>query len=82
MRLVSDDARGTIITGKHGELPSDGSAKYLSEYTLPEEKIDKENITCPRCNGLGKLLQYKHVENGICFRCKGSGVSYKWAKDK
>ena len=26
---------------------------------------------CHRCNGAGYLHQYKHVENGICFRCEG-----------
>ena len=30
--------------------------------------------TCDRCNGTGYLPQYRHVENGICFKCWGEGV--------
>lgn len=30
--------------------------------------------TCVRCNGTGYLPQFKHVENGICFKCRGSGA--------
>jgi len=29
--------------------------------------------TCPRCNGDGNISAYSHIENGICFRCKGEG---------
>ena len=28
---------------------------------------------CPRCQGNGTIEKYKHVENGICFECSGSG---------
>lgn len=27
---------------------------------------------CVRCNGTGYLPEYNHVENGICFRCRGA----------
>jgi hypothetical protein len=30
-------------------------------------------ITCPKCQGKGILPNYKHVEDGICFLCYGSG---------
>ena len=30
-------------------------------------------ITCPRCQGKRKFKSYKHVQAGVCFRCKGSG---------
>jgi len=30
-------------------------------------------MDCLRCGGEGKLVQYNHVLNGICFRCWGSG---------
>lgn len=36
-------------------------------------KIIKTYFTnCIRCNGVGWLPYYNHVENGICFRCKGA----------
>lgn len=31
-------------------------------------------VTCDKCGGSGYLPQYKHVEHGICFKCKGEGV--------
>jgi hypothetical protein len=27
---------------------------------------------CFRCNGAGHFPEYKHVENGVCFQCKGA----------
>jgi len=35
--------------------------------------MEKE-IVCPRCNGLGRINCYKHVEDGICFLCEGKGT--------
>ncbi|RTR38616.1 hypothetical protein EKG38_14020 [Shewanella canadensis] len=29
--------------------------------------------TCPRCDGSGYLSVFSHVENGLCFLCRGSG---------
>ena len=31
-------------------------------------------VTCPRCGGTGYLPQYRHIENGICFKCRGAKV--------
>ena len=31
-------------------------------------------MICDKCGGSGYLPQYKHVEHGICFKCKGEGV--------
>ena len=29
--------------------------------------------TCPKCDGKGRIAQYSHVINGVCFRCQGTG---------
>jgi DnaJ-class molecular chaperone len=29
---------------------------------------------CDRCNGSGNIPKYRHIENGICFKCRGSKV--------
>lgn len=29
--------------------------------------------TCPKCQGNRIIEKYKHVEDGICFECSGSG---------
>lgn len=28
---------------------------------------------CKRCNGTGHLQAYRHVDNGTCFSCGGTG---------
>lgn len=30
-------------------------------------------MTCPRCDGTGKIPEFGHVASGVCFRCCGSG---------
>lgn len=30
-------------------------------------------VTCPKCDGLGKINFYSHVQGGVCFKCAGSG---------
>lgn len=41
-----------------------------------ETKVEREftKSRCPRCHGTGRFKQWKHVDNGICFLCHGSGV--------
>jgi hypothetical protein len=31
---------------------------------------------CTRCKGEGKIHHFKHVEDGICFACGGSGIEW------
>lgn len=33
----------------------------------------KQENTCSRCNGAGHFNCYRHVANGVCFRCGGNG---------
>lgn len=58
-----------------------------SEFNLDKfenisfEKEDKNHtkyykIThtcCPRCGGNGKLYEYRHIDEGVCYKCLGSG---------
>jgi len=36
--------------------------------------VKTHHSTCSRCSGTGHLPQYKHVEGGICFKCRGNKV--------
>lgn len=39
-------------------------------------RSDARNVVgepCDKCDGLGFLTQYAHIENGLCFKCNGSG---------
>lgn len=33
-----------------------------------------KTITCTKCGGKGIIDVYKHIDDGICYRCKGTGV--------
>lgn len=35
--------------------------------------MDLVETICLRCNGEGYIEKYRHVQNGICFLCWGSG---------
>jgi len=37
-------------------------------------KTQASEGACPRCGGEGWIPCFKHVEGGICFRCRGAGV--------
>jgi len=32
-----------------------------------------EIAPCRKCSGQGTLVAYKHIANGVCFRCGGTG---------
>jgi len=33
-----------------------------------------ETVTCPNCDGTGKIPHYSHIANGACFACGGTGT--------
>jgi len=45
---------------------------YLGEYLLH----NRPRRPCPRCGGTGYLPHFKHVQNGICFLCRGGDGQY------
>jgi hypothetical protein len=55
------------------------SCHLLVHKTLPSKVYMKKDgciipmklTPCMRCGGSGYLTEYKHVKNGICFRCRG-----------
>jgi 5-methylcytosine-specific restriction endonuclease McrA len=50
--------------------------KVHLEVEVPVLSADGKKIgfyePCNRCNGAGWFPEYKHVENGICFKCRGA----------
>jgi hypothetical protein len=39
---------------------------------MPTMTVTPETlIPCSRCGGAGKIVQFWHVEGGICFQCRG-----------
>ena len=35
---------------------------------------------CHRCSGRGRLNQYSHIQNGVCFACNGRGEYFNSAQ--
>ena len=50
------------------------SAKTPVYKELYGRQILRYAEICDRCAGRGYLPQYRHVEGGICFKCRGEGV--------
>lgn len=41
-------------------------------YVNTSEHLFRMMFTpCIRCNGYGYFSEYKHIQNGVCFRCRG-----------
>ena len=64
----------TLCVNCHCNLHKETVVPFL-EITVDENKNWHYNKTyktpCHRCNGAGHFPEYSHVENGICFRCRG-----------
>ena len=39
----------------------------------PPRKVRNATVTCPFCNGTGKLPHFSHIQNGDCFACGATG---------
>jgi hypothetical protein len=44
----------------------------LDDSRAPRAPI-ADHEKCHRCGGRGRLDHYRHVANGVCFACDGSG---------
>ncbi len=52
--------------------------KKNSIVTYKDEtmKLRAAPASCKRCDGIGYLSQYNHIQHGVCFDCWGSGNYY------
>ena len=48
------------------------TTEEISVYDKTKTKKYKLE-SCDRCGGSGFISEYQHVENGICFKCRGIG---------
>ena len=65
-----NEALITLCNWCHWELHEQSK---IPIYTLINDELhDLNYIPCKRCNGAGVFPEYKHVINGICFRCNGN----------
>lgn len=57
----------TLCNHCHTDFHQNNKVPVYSE----DELIELEYEICDRCNGYGYLPEYRHVQNGVCFKCQG-----------
>lgn len=63
-----DDALTTLCWICHTELHANQKIKCLDG----DRVVIGEYTCCYRCGGSGYFPEYSHIEDGICFRCRGA----------
>lgn len=63
-----DSALVTLCNWCHWELHKNEKVQVYLEDGVT---VANYNL-CIRCNGAGWFPEYKHVEGGVCFKCRGS----------
>ena len=64
-----DDALITLCAGCHDNIHKNTSMPW--KIFIDGVLTDFHFTPCSRCGGSGYLNEYKHVQGGICFRCRG-----------
>jgi hypothetical protein len=52
--------------------PAPRAAKQAPRATF--DPTDPSHKACRRCSGSRVIAAFKHVENGVCFGCGGTGL--------
>ena len=66
-----DDALVTLCEDCHKKRHTSARIPLYDSSNL----LIKGLCPCEKCGGSGYLSQYRHVENGVCFKCGGEGIS-------
>lgn len=66
----ADDALITLCPDCHVSVHKKGTTPVYSH----EHRRVVYLSACIRCGGRGHLPQYRHVQGGICFRCRGAAL--------
>lgn len=78
---IDDFRLETLCRGCHYSLHQNTSIPVFEDINGDFIEICREHPSCTRCGGIGYIAQYSHVEDGICFKCRGrtinSNVFYK-----
>jgi hypothetical protein len=68
-----NDALISVCEACHKAIHLTEKIPFLDSEGNPIIKFNK----CLRCHGFGFISNFNHIQNGICFRCRGSGVESK-----
>lgn len=54
--------------------PAELAAARADVDAIRAARASAQPKPCPKCNGEGRLDQFRHVARGCCFACGGSGT--------
>ena len=60
----------TVCKKCHENIHKTQKIPFVEEIS-PGKYVEKKLTPCRRCGGRGRFSRYKHIESGICFRCRG-----------
>lgn len=63
-----NDQLVTLCNWCHWKFHEENDVPFYDE----DEQKQRSYTKCNRCNGMGRLPEYSHVKNGICFWCYGA----------
>lgn len=67
-----DDELVTMCMNCHMDLHNSRDVYVYQE--VDGLLIRKEEMVCRKCHGAGWFPEYRHRDNGVCYRCWGSGM--------
>ena len=53
------------------------SQMQIDDHKHVFDHVNAYSYTCGRCDGTGYIHQYKHVDSGVCFLCRGDGLTVR-----
>ena len=62
----------TLCEDCHSEIHSNTDIPHYRWNKATNMLEELELTPCTRCGGIGYFREYKHIQNGICFRCHGA----------
>lgn len=69
--IIEDQALTTLCYKCHVNRHQNSSIPVYKKFGSKLIEVQRENPQCRRCGGTGYIPAYSHVQNGICFACKG-----------
>lgn len=78
-RLPWDIEHSALVTLCRNHHQERHNGKTMPTYKWSNGSlIETENLSsyCTRCLGMGYFPEFRHVEDGICFRCRGECLDY------
>lgn len=66
-----EDALITVCHECHASIHLQGQVPVYIEGPHLNDGVQANVIFCERCGGMGYIMKYKHIQDGICFSCMG-----------